>query len=195
MPEPKNAPASPTREIGEILAGKGAKRYGDESVSQLEHALQCAALAENSGASPAMITACLLHDIGHMIDNHYEGAAGRGIDRRHEKIGSAFLAKWFGPAVTEPVILHVPAKQYICAVDSEYADTLSPGSVRSLELQGGPFDSEDARRFIRQTYAQDAVQLRRWDDEAKVPEAPTPPLEHFLCYVAVALKSSHRDDR
>jgi phosphonate degradation associated HDIG domain protein len=186
---------SPTREIGEILAGNGAKRYGDEAVSQLEHALQCAALAENSGASPAMITACLLHDIGHMIDKHFEGAARRGIDRRHEKIGAAFLAQWFGPSVTEPVILHVPAKQYICAVDSEYADTLSPGSVRSLELQGGPFDSEDARRFIRHAYAQDAVQLRRWDDEAKVREATTPPLEHFLCYVAVALKSSHQDKR
>ena len=195
MPDPEDTPIPPTRQIGEILAGNGANRYGDEAISQLEHALQCAALAENSGASPAMITACLLHDIGHMVDNHFEGAARRGIDRRHEKIGAAFLAQWFGTAVTEPVILHVPAKQYICAVDSEYTDMLSPASVRSLELQGGPFDSEDARRFIRRAYAQDAVQLRRWDDEAKDQEAKTPPLEHFLCYVEVALKSSHRDER
>ena len=195
MPDPGKAAISPTRQIGEIVAGKGANRYGDESISQLDHALQCAALAENSGASPSMITACLLHDIGHMVYNHFEGAARRGVDRRHERIGAAFLAQWFGPAVTEPVILHVPAKQYICAVDSEYAATMSPASIRSLELQGGPFDSEDARRFIRKSYAQDAVQLRRWDDEAKVPDATTPPLDHFLCYVEVALKSSHRDER
>ncbi len=186
---------SPTRNIGVILAGKGARRYGDEAISQLEHALQCAALAENSGASPAMITACLLHDIGHMVDNHFEGAARRGIDRRHEKTGSAYLAQWFGPGVTEPVILHVPVKQYICAVDSEYAATLSPASRLSLELQGGPFESGDAHRFIRRKYAQDAVQLRRWDDEAKEPDAETPPLDHFLCYVEVALKSSHQDKR
>ncbi|MEX2618280.1 MAG: phosphonate degradation HD-domain oxygenase [Alphaproteobacteria bacterium] len=185
---------SPAREIGAIMAGKGANRYGDEAISQLDHALQCAALAENSGASPAMIAACLLHDIGHMVDNRFEGAARQGVDRRHEKIGAAFLRQWFGPGVTEPVILHVPAKRYICAVDSDYADTLSPASVRSLELQGGPFDCDDARRFIRQAYAQDAVQLRRWDDEAKTPEAATPPLDHFLCYVEVALKSSHRDN-
>lgn len=177
-------------EIEEILCTVGASRYGSEKISQLQHALQCATHAESDGASAALITAALLHDIGHLIGSQYEGMAEKGIDRRHEVIGRVFLSKWFGEDVTAPVALHVPAKRYLCAVDSDYAYALSPASQRSLELQGGAFDGNDARRFIESPRAKDAVRLRRWDEDSKNPDAMTPGLNHFLCYVKVALQSA-----
>lgn len=177
-------------EIKNYLNEIGAKRYGDSDVSQLQHALQCASLAENSGASPELIAAALLHDIGHIVDDHYPGAAEAGIDRRHEQIGSGYLANWFGPAVSEPVKLHVSAKRYLCGVEEGYFATLSEGSVLSLELQGGPYDGPAAEQFVSQDYAQDAIDLRRWDDLAKDPDAITETVEHYMSFVSTALERS-----
>lgn len=169
-----------------ILDKVGTERNGMEAVSQLQHALQSAQQAENSGATPDLITAALLHDVGHLVDSKHEGAAEAGIDRKHEQIGAAYLSRYFGKSVTEPVRLHVAAKQYLCATEPGYFNTLSPASVRSLELQGG-VDGFDADQFIRRPFAVDAVNLRRWDDEAKVPDAETQPLDHFLSYAESAL--------
>ena len=120
-----------------LLVTGGTEQYGHESVNQLTHALQAAAIAEASGASPALITAALLHDIGHLTDPEFEPALQRGEDRWHEDLGADYLAGLFGPDVTEPVRLHVPAKRYLCAVDPDYAARLSPTSVKTLGLQGG----------------------------------------------------------
>lgn len=169
-----------------LLNRMGAVRYGSESVSQLDHALQCAALAEREGASSQLVVAALLHDIGHLTADD-EGAALQGIDARHEIDGSGFLAAWFGGEVTRPVRLHVDAKRYLCAVEPAYFEGLSPASVRSLALQGGPFSAEEAHRFIAQAQAPEAVRLRRWDDGAKVPGAGTPPLAHYRLHVEEAL--------
>ena len=168
--------------IKEILERTGDARYGGEKISQLQHALQCAALAEDAGCDAALITAALLHDIGHLVDQHAEGAAAAGVDRRHEDIGSGYLAKFFGPEVTLPVKLHVPAKRYLCAVDAAYFSGLSVASVTSLKVQGGPFSEEEAAHFIAQPHAADAVRLRRWDDLGKTPNKSTPGLDHFLGY-------------
>jgi phosphonate degradation associated HDIG domain protein len=152
-------------------------------VRQREHALQCAALAEAEGAAPELITAALLHDIGHLIHDLGAAPAARGIDDRHEVLGCEWLAQWFGAGVTGPVRLHVPAKRYLTATDAGYFATLSFGSVRSLELQGGPFSAEDAAEFIDRPHAAQAVRLRRWDEGAKVPGLATPDLVHFRRYL------------
>lgn len=165
--------------ILEILAAKGNTQYGREAVSQLEHALQCATLAETSDRSPELIAACLLHDLGHLLHDLGEDVAARGLDDRHEYRAMPLLQTLFKPAVTEPIRLHVDAKRYLCVVDSAYWNALSPASKRSLELQGGIFSSEAAASFIAQPYAEDAVQLRIWDDRAKVAQLSTPDLEHF----------------
>jgi [1-hydroxy-2-(trimethylamino)ethyl]phosphonate dioxygenase len=157
----------------------GGEDYGSERVRQIEHALQCAALAEGEGAAPALIAAALLHDIGHLIHDLGDRPAARGIDDRHEVLGRTFLARWFGAPVTEPVRLHVDAKRYLTATDRGYFATLSAGSVRSLELQGGPFSAEKAASFISRPFAADAVRLRRWDEAAKGPGKTTPDLGHF----------------
>lgn len=170
--------------ITETLRLKGEQQYGNESVSQLAHALQSAALAEAEGAAPPLIAASLLHDIGHLVDKRFETGQQKDLDRHHEDIGAAYLSRYFPGEVTEPIRLHVPAKRYLCQVEEGYFESLSPASVRSLRLQGGAFSGDEAAEFISQPQAAEAVRLRRWDDLAKVSGLETPSLEHFMAYVA-----------
>lgn len=143
----------------------GRGRYG-EGVTQEEHALQSAKQAIDEDASPALVAAALLHDVGHLL---VERDGVPTVDLRHEAVGARALARWFGPDVTNPIALHVDAKRYLCAVDPEYAGILSPGSVRSLELQGGPMSPDEVARFEALPGAEAAARLRRWDEGAKVP--------------------------
>jgi len=149
-----------------LLRARGHERYG-ERVTQLDHALQCASLAAGEGAAESLVAAALLHDYGHLIDDRGHMAERDGLDGEHEAVGAAALAAWFGPAVTQPVALHVAAKRYLCAAEPGYFEALSPASQLSLELQGGPFALDAAAAFIARPFAEDAVRLRRWDDWGK----------------------------
>jgi phosphonate degradation associated HDIG domain protein len=155
---------------------EGARR---EPISALEHALQCAQLAEWAQATDALVAAALLHDVGHFLAAEAIAQAD-AFDDRHEHLAIPFLAAAFGAAVTAPVRLHVDAKRYLVQVDPLYVAQLSPASRHSLGLQGGPMDADEARRFAALPHALDAVQLRRWDDQAKQPGRPTPPLAYYL---------------
>jgi phosphonate degradation associated HDIG domain protein len=172
--------------IFDMLETAGSARYGQEAVNQRQHALQCAALAEAEKAGAALIAAALLHDIGHLLHGD-ETAALRGLDMAHEELGNAWLAAHFGPEVCDPVRLHVDAKRYLCHANPDYFATLSPASVRSLELQGGAFSPAEADAFLERPHARQAVRLRLWDDRAKDPDLETPPLAHFRPYVERAL--------
>ncbi len=163
----------------DLLLRAGAERYGDEDVSQLAHALQCAHQAEREGADGALVAAALLHDIGHLVGDGDEGLAERGIDAMHERIGADWVAARFSGAVAEPVRLHVDAKRYLCTREDGYFARLSPASVRSLAVQGGPYSEVEADGFAARPHAGDAVRLRRWDEAAKDPGALTPGLEHY----------------
>ncbi len=174
--------------LAELLEGKGRRRYGLSDVNQLQHALQAAMLAEQAGCNAALVTAALLHDVGHMVHNIGENPAEEGIDDRHEEIGRAYLATLFGPEVTEPVRLHVPAKRYLCATEPDYFARLSADSALSLKLQGGPMSSEEVTAFRASPHADSAVQLRRFDEAAKVAALPTPQLAHFLPRVRACLR-------
>ena len=166
----------------------GGRAYAGERVTQLEHALQCAALAESESASPALVAAALLHDIGHILDPHDEAFASKGLDARHEDAGEIFLAQYFGPEVSEPVRLHVAAKRYLCAVEPDYAAGLSPASRLSLRLQGGPFTPDEVRCFEQEPWFRSAVAVRRWDDAAKVPGLAVPGLEHYRSLLEAVLR-------
>jgi phosphonate degradation associated HDIG domain protein len=174
--------------ILDLFAQKGSQMYGLEAVSQLEHALQCATRAETAGQDNEAIAACLLHDVGHLIHDLGDDASKQGIDDRHEYRAIPLLQQLFDTAVTEPIRLHVAAKRYLCTVDSNYWATLSPASQISLELQGSALSSEEAAQFISQPYAQVAVQLRLWDDRAKIPGLDTPNLAHFIPILRQCLK-------
>jgi phosphonate degradation associated HDIG domain protein len=175
-------------EIGTLFTHRGGRAYEGEPVTQLEHALQCAARAEEASAPPALIAAALLHDLGHMLNDHGETPTLRGIDDRHQYAALPFLRATFDDAVLEPIRLHVDAKRYLCATRPGYADALSADSKRSLALQGGIYDAAEAAAFIARPHAADAVAVRLWDDLAKLPDAPTPPLEHFLAMLHAVVR-------
>ena len=180
-------PTDPIVALAELFARCGDQVYG-EAVTQLQHALQCAQAAERGGAPPALITAALLHDVGHMLHDDPGGALQRGVDDRHEVLGATWLTRWFGDDVTLPIALHVVAKRYLCHVDADYAAMLSPVSLRTLELQGGPMTESEARSFAAARYAEPAVSVRRWDEIGKVPELATPDLSHFLAIARGCLR-------
>jgi phosphonate degradation associated HDIG domain protein len=168
----------------------GQKHYGESDVTQLEHAIQCATLAEREGAGSALVAASLLHDFGHLVNPDDRAAAARGEDGEHEIVAADYLSRWFGDGVTLPIRLHVAAKRYLTAVEPDYAATLSRASVLSLAAQGGPFSASEARRFAAMTGAADAIRLRRWDERAKEKDAAIPDLDHFRSCLEANLKSA-----
>lgn len=175
-------------EILELWRERGGSNYGGEAVTQLEHALQAAMFARDAGAGDELIAAALLHDVGHVLHDLPDDAADRGIDDRHEIAGGNWLSHRFGPGVTEPVRLHVAAKRFLCATEPAYFATLSEPSVTSLRLQGGPMTPAEVEAFRANPFHADAVRLRRWDDEAKIPDLKTPALEEFRPHLEASLR-------
>jgi phosphonate degradation associated HDIG domain protein len=175
-------------EVVTLFERRGRQQYGAEAVSQLEHALQCATLAQTAGEGPHMISACLLHDLGHLLREHDDDPFEHGVDDVHEYIALPFLRSLFDQVVLEPIRLHVDAKRYLCATEKDYWGGLSAASRRSLELQGGAFSPEEAQLFIGRAYADEALRLRRWDDQAKVVGQATPGLAHFVGVLRAACK-------
>ena len=149
-------------------------------MTQLQHALQTALLAEQAGADDALVTASLLHDLGHLLNHQGETPSLRGIDDTHQYFALPFLRGLFPDTVLDAIKLHVDAKRYLCNAVAGYHDRLSSDSKRSLLLQGGVFGDDEAAAFLTQHGARDAVRLRQWDDLAKVADLATPPLAHYL---------------
>ena len=170
---------STTDEILRVFAKRGAGAYFGESVSMSEHGLQAAYFARNAAAPPSLVIAALLHDVGHLVVDVPDDLKDWVEDAHHEEIGSKWLAKRFPPAVSEPVRLHVPAKRYLLAVDATYFAKLSPASVVTLKLQGGPMSPDEVARFETEPYHRDAVKVRQWDDQGKVAGLTTPTLADY----------------
>jgi phosphonate degradation associated HDIG domain protein len=177
-----------TKQIVQLFNTKGGSMYGGEAVTQLEHALQAATLAKESGASDELITASLLHDIGHLLHDLPDDSTDKGIDDVHEALAAEFLEKYFKDSVVEPVKLHVAAKRYLCVVDKDYYQTLSQPSKVSLEVQGGVMSELEVTNFEQNKFYQDAVVLRKWDDLAKDPNFKTLPVESFINIIENSLK-------
>jgi len=171
-------------------ASMGGRMYSGEPVTQLEHALQTAWQAERAGASEPLVAASLLHDIGHMTNDKGETPTERGIDDLHQYHALAALRGAFPEDVLEPIRWHVDAKRYLCRERPEYHASLSPDSKRSLVLQGGIFSPEEASAFAARPWAQDAVNLRLWDDLAKVAGERTPDWPHFEAILARVVSSN-----
>jgi gamma-butyrobetaine dioxygenase len=161
-------------EIEALFARHGGESYG-EGVTMLQHALQTAALAQAEGADDSLVVAALLHDVGHFLqptDDSY------GY-HKHDRSGGEWLAKRFGPAVSEPVRLHVAAKRYLCATEAQYFGRLSAASVHSLGKQRGPMSAQESAAFAALPHVGAAVRLRRWDDGGKVDGLHVPDLRSY----------------
>lgn len=164
-----------------LFENRGSQRhesYQKPGVTQLEHALQAATLAEAAGAADAFITAALLHDLGHMMCMDAEDF--HGVDDFHEYRAVPLLRAAFDESVLGPIKLHEDAKRLLCRTEPDYFAALSPDGKRALMLQGGPFSIDDAARFIATPYAREAIVIRRWSDRASIAGTFTKNLDHFL---------------
>ncbi|MEJ0002628.1 MAG: phosphonate degradation HD-domain oxygenase [Pararobbsia sp.] len=171
-------------DIQHLYEEHGGIAYSGEPVTQLEHALQSAWLAEQADAGADLVAAAFLHDLGHLLNLQGHSPTVQGIDDQHQYFAMPFLRRILPESVLEPIRLHVDAKRCLCAIDSDYLGKLSADSMRSLRLQGGVFSDDEARAFLAKPYAEDAMRLRRWDDRAKVASLVTPDLPHYIAVVS-----------
>lgn len=168
-------------EIMDLYEKFGGENYSGERVTQLEHMVQAAQLADEQGFDNEVILAAFLHDVGHISeaaqgDNEMDGY---GI-KDHEAIGAAFLAtKGFSPKVSKLVASHVAAKRYLTRRDPVYYDQLSEASKRTLEFQGGRMSDEEADAFEKDPLFEEIIQMRRWDEQAKIEHKPLPDLQQY----------------
>ena len=177
--------------IADIFERRGAEDYLGEPVTVSEHMLQCADLAEKAGAEEELVAAALLHDIGHFTSEFGTYSPDDEEDRHHDEAGAEVLGPFFPPVVTECVRLHVAAKRYLCAVDPSYFSKLSPASVHTLSLQGGPMSMAEVDAFKAHPYHSEVVQVRLWDEGGKAQGAKT---KGFRDYAALLQRvvDSHR---
>ncbi|MCV7359351.1 HD family phosphohydrolase [Mycolicibacterium fluoranthenivorans] len=150
--------------------------WDEESVDELDHALQSAAKAIEDTADDELVLAAALHDLGHspLIDAGPE----------HDAVARAWLTPRFGERVGWLAGAHVAAKRYLAATDTGY--TPSQVSVLSLARQGGPGVDP---AFVTHPWWPDALRLRRYDDAAKDPGARGATIEDVL---TVARRVLHR---
>jgi 2-amino-1-hydroxyethylphosphonate dioxygenase (glycine-forming) len=170
-----------TDEIFELYENYGGAEYAGEKVSQLEHMVQAAQLAEEQGYDEEVILAAFLHDVGHISeaakgDNEM---GGFGI-KDHEEIGAEFLrGKGFSKKVARLVESHVEAKRYLTIKDPAYYAQLSDASKKTLEYQGGPMTEDEAAAFEQYPLFDLIIKMRKWDEEAKIEHKPLPDLQHY----------------
>jgi phosphonate degradation associated HDIG domain protein len=178
-------------QIIDLFNDHGGSLYFGELVTEKEHALQAAYLAEQAGASDHLVIAALLHDIGHLLHGLGEAVAESGVDAKHEDLGSKWLTDSFPVEVVDCVRLHVDSKRYLTATEPGYLEGLSEASKLSLQLQGGPFSTEEVQEFeASEPFFREALQVRRWDDEAKVVGLEVPPVEYYRPRLEALLTAS-----
>jgi 2-amino-1-hydroxyethylphosphonate dioxygenase (glycine-forming) len=168
-------------EILDMYKKHGGEEYAGEKITQLEHMAQAAQLAEEQGFDEEVVLAAFLHDIGHICvaaegDNEMDGF---GIVD-HEEVGAAFLRKkGFSRKIVRLVESHVEAKRYLTVKDPAYYGQLSEASKKTLEYQGGPMTDEEAAAFEQYPLFSLIIQMRQWDEDAKIEHKPLPELAHF----------------
>ena len=171
-----------------ILASGVDRGYIGEPISQLEHALQCAAAADRAGADESSVFAALFHDVGHLAIE--DGASMGGLGTAdHETIGARVLLEaGCAAALADLVANHVAAKRYLCWREPAYFEKLSGASKRTLEWQGGPMEDAEARVFGARPNLAEILALRCRDEAAKDPGARVPGLEHYRARLAHQLE-------
>ncbi|MDE3201791.1 MAG: HD domain-containing protein [Acidobacteriota bacterium] len=170
-------------EVFLLLECGGGEAYFGEPVTVLEHSLQSAWFVRQKGGEDSLVAAALLHDLGHLLHNEGEDVADRGMDTQHEELGAAALTGHLPDVVLDPIRMHVAAKRYLCHANPRYFAALSPASVESLALQGGPMTEQEAAEFLVMAHAKEAVALRHADDAAKVPGLKVPELASYRSLV------------
>lgn len=163
--------------------------YHVQAASRRSHAIQCALQAEQAGADEPFIAAALVHDIGHQFAAPAPIGFEEDFDDLHGKVAAYWLRNAFVEEVSEPVLLHVPGKRYLVTTRPEYMGILSSGSIDSLRRQGGPMSDDEVQQFEALAHSEWGVEVRIWDDKAKVRGFELPSIERFIPYLEASLNA------
>lgn len=156
----------------------GSKNYIGEPITQVEHMIQTAMLAEGNGDSIEIILASLFHDIGHLVAFDKETMGNFGI-KNHETMGSNFLRSLGLPEIIpELVESHVNSKKYL-ARNTAYFNNLSKASQATLRYQGGIFTEEEALKYEQLPNFTKYIKIRLYDDQAKEVNIKLKPLSYY----------------
>lgn len=190
---PTLAPQNIVAFIGDIFERCGDEEYLGEPVTMAEHMLQGATIAEQNGQDEVIIVGALLHDIGYFTSEFGTFSMEDTEDRYHEEAGAEVLSQFFPSVITDCVRYHVAAKRYLCATRPDYFKRLSPASVHSLNLQGGPMSDEEVVEFERNPNLKEILQVRYLDEAGKRADMETPPFSHFAPMVQRIVDRHCRD--
>jgi len=162
--------------------------YIGEKITISNHMIQTAMLAEKDNSPKSLVCSCLLHDYGHFIIENPDLLVSKLLDGKHEHLAFKFLNKYFKPNIVEPIKLHVQAKRYLCR-DNSYFNLLSKASKISLKLQGGIMSDEEAKKFTSLKFHKEAIMLRKYDDDGKVPDLKIKKIDYYRDIINSQLKN------
>jgi predicted HD phosphohydrolase len=165
--------------LDDIFTRRGGEEYLGEPVTMAEHMLQGAHFAEAAHEPEVIIVSALLHDIGHFTSEFGTFSMDDVEDKFHEDAGAEVLEPFFPTLVTDCVRYHVAAKRYLCAAKPSYFKRLSEASIHSLNLQGGPMDTDELAAFENNPNLKDIVKVRYYDDAGKRGDLETKPFSHY----------------
>jgi 2-aminoethylphosphonate dioxygenase len=175
------------------------ERYGNsdytigEPMTITEHSVQTAYAARDKGENEETQLSCLLHDIGHLCGleaNREPGMDGCGTED-HERVGAEFLESLgFSPVVSYLALHHVNAKRYLCAVNSDYAESLTPASQTTMKHQGGPMSKDEIEEVEKDPRWPLVLRMRSYDEAGKQPDQD---VSSFLRSYESALLSNLRE--
>ena len=155
--------------------------YIGEKISQVEHMIQSAMLAELDNQSKEVVLSCFLHDIGHLIGLEKKLKSDNYGIINHEYIGSKYLEEiGFRYPIPELVTNHVSAKRYLTYKYPEYYDKLSEASKKTLITQGGPMDKNEAIKFENDPLFKTSLKMREYDEGAKIENMEIKDLEYYF---------------
>lgn len=160
----------------------GKKMYIGEPITQIEHMIQAAMIAEKNEESIEIVIASLFHDIGHLIAFDKETMGNFGT-KNHEILGGQFLRNLgMPPIISELVESHVNTKKYL-ARNPDYFNKLSSASKMTLIYQGGIFTYEESLAFEKLPNFEKYIKIRLCDDQAKEINIELKPLSYYKSLV------------
>jgi 2-amino-1-hydroxyethylphosphonate dioxygenase (glycine-forming) len=188
---------SSANEIIELYQKFGNEDYIGEPVSQIEHMVQCAQLAQVANSDDDLVLAAFLHDIGHLCEFAFPQQKLTTMDKYgivdHEKLGANYLlSKGFSNKIAQLVQSHVAAKRYLTYAFPDYFNQLSDASKKTLQYQGGVMTKQEAEVFEKDPLFEQYIALRKWDEQAKKIQQPLPNLQEYkdLIIEHLALQNS-----